>query len=697
MNYSPDFIIATTVKRFLNPPSDLNFWSDYKKQKNKTPSELLSLIGEYISLDQLFQKHSLMGDGLLINYIRNLNGNTLFPISKELELFERKYFTPDDNEFYNRIIYEQEIKKLKEEVELLKIKANEAINAKKDFIKRDYEFIRQLGKGGFGTVSMVEHTVSNQFYAIKRLSEPNTDRRALIKKEIETLASFNHPNIIGFRTAFIVEDNLYLVMEYCSKGTLNDKLYSGSKLNEEDLIRLFIDLTRTFDFLHNKNIIHHDIKPSNILFDEEGTVKVSDFGCANSDIGTSTYLPPEIYEDEDYVPNVKSDIYSLGITLLECALGYNPLLEKTVQERFEIIKTGNLPISQLPMWLQDTILKAVHYEQLTRFDSMNEFYTALVKRNIPKFLDKSLIQDENEAKYLSYLVRNKKWIKANNFINSHPRILNNLNLIINTGNYYLKTHNIVNAKYFFEKALRFNPKAGIAKQIAEVYLQGGEPSKASYVLTEYINQNFTDIEAHNQLLYAYYLSGRWELGLEQSEHLLNLFPKESIIKNNHLLFSILLSNEDYDVFYPSDFKSFGSYNINVFTNNTPCSWASKGSPSLKSKLLFHEYTFRNIEKSNNEIEVKINGELYKINDLVISFGRTGYDYNTFSQFSGNSISRRHFVIVNMKNNVWLYDLNSTGVYVDGEKVYKKYFLLGFHKINIGNYEIEVKTDRQLLL
>lgn len=70
----------------------------------------------------------------------------------------------------------------------------------------------------------------------------------------------------------------------------------------------------------------------------------------------------------------------------------------------------------------------------------------------------------------------------------------------------------------------------------------------------------------------------------------------------------------------------------------------------------------------------------------------------FSTFSGNAVSRLHFVIINQKNNVWLYDLDScTGIYVDGKKVDKKSFLLGLHEIKFGDHKISLKTDKNLLI
>jgi len=696
MSSQPEDIIAITIKRYLNPPNDEKFWRDYTKLKHKSPENVLHLINQFTALEELRNRLMQKNDDMLFFYMKTLDGKPKFPRNYLIKQYEKKYFTPDDDDFYNRVIYENEIEKLKEENEKLKQEAQEAIEAKKSFISRDFVNIRVLGSGGFGTVFLLKHKLSDQFFAGKRLNSLSKENQKIIQQEIKTVASFSHPNIIGYKNGFNIGSILYLIMDYCPNGSLDEKIRKNGKLNEDELINTFITLTNTFEFLHKKNIIHHDIKPSNILFDENNTIKISDFGCVNSTMGTPAYLPPEAFESHSYSPNNQSDIYALGITLLESALGYNPFFGKTVDEQVEIIKTANLPIDLLPYWLQNIILKAVHYDSSSRYTSMQEFHDSLIKRNIPHFLNSEIIALEKDAKRLSYFVKRKKWRKADLLIKTHTNLFKNLNLVVNAGIFYLNTHKITEAQKCFERALKLNPQTNVEKQIAEVYLQNGNAAKAASILTGYINRNFSDIESHNQLLFSYFLSGRWKLGLEQAQLLVQAFPGEAIFINNQAVFCFLL-NKSY---LADDLKldhSFGDYNYSVYSKNSPEAWYRNNHPLIQNKLLFQEYKFRNIENSKNTLEISIADKKYKVSNSLISFGRKGYDYNIFSQFDSNSVSRRHFAIVNMKNNVWLYDLDSTGVYVDGQKVNQKCFLLGFHKIKFGDYEIEVKTDEQILL
>ncbi len=246
--------------------------------------------------------------------------------------------------------------------------------------------------------------------------------------------------------------------------------------------------------------------------------------------------------------------------------------------------------------------------------------------------------------------------------------------------------------------LKKDRSAQIEKNIAEIYLQFNEPSKAATILHGYINNNFKDIEAHNQLLHTYFLSDKWELGLEQAKFLRKLYPKEEVFVNNLNLFELLLDEYPSEIELLHSNNPFGHYNYHdVVDDNYPEAYDPTDKLSLKLKILFHEYKFKNIHKSKNTVAVEFDGEIQHCDEHIISFGREGYNYNTFSHFNDNQISRRHFVIINQRNNVWLYDLSTFGTYVDGKKVNKKAFLLGRCEVKFGNQKIYIKSDRDLLL
>jgi len=562
--------------------------------------------------------------------------------------------------------------------------------------KNGFEYISKLGSGGFGNVVKVKHKISKQFFAVKTLNNSRINNPENILREIQAIARINNSNIISYKHSFIEDGELYLVMEYCSNGSLRDWINKVGKIEIEPAVNIFLRLTHTFNILHTKGYIHHDIKPDNILFSDE-KLKIIDFGTVNTNIGTIRYSAPEMLMSDPPVNDVRVDIFSLGITFMECVTGINPLSgKKTWDEIILTVKNADFPIKRLPYWLQQVLLKACHYNPSARFQTMLEFYDAIRKRHIPQIIDKKIIESNKLAVKLKMIVIAKRWRKAKEFIDSHDN--ESMAFLIQKGKYFLGTNQLEKAKITFEDVLKKDRNAPIEKNMGEIYFRFNEPSRAATILHGYVNHHFNNIEAHNQLLHSYYLSDQWELGLNQAAYLRKIFPKELIFINNHCLFQLLLGKEPNEKSFFTEKNSIGFYNYHeVVLGNSPESYDSTDFNKLKSKLLFHEFNFRNIDKSKNTVSVEINGVIHNENRHIISFGRKFYDYNTFSNFEDNSVSRRHFVIINQKNNVWLHDLSTLGTYIDEKKVQGKEFLLGRSSVKFGNQEIFINPDSSKLL
>ncbi len=562
--------------------------------------------------------------------------------------------------------------------------------------KHDFEFISEIGSGGFGEVVKARHNISKQFYAIKRLKNSRRHNPEDILREIRAIASFNHPNVISYNYSFIEDNDLYLVMEFCAKGSLRNRLEDAGFLKAEVAVDVFLKLTEAFAFLHKRNFIHHDIKPDNILFTDE-TIKISDFGTVNTSIGTIVYSAPEMMLPDAPVNDPRVDVFSLGLTFMECVTGINPLRTNcsSWEERDMLVKNADFPLSSLPYWLQQLLLKACNYDPSARFQSMEEFHEALENRHIPQIITSDVIESDKHAQKLKMLIVGHRWTKAKNWIENMDD--NSINFLIQKGKYYLGTHQIQKAKEVFEQVLKKDRSAPIEKSIAEIYLQQKQPSKAATILQGYINKHFNNIEAHNQLLHTYFLSDQWELGLNQAGYLREMFLNEPVFFNNHILFKLLLDIEPVEEILLTKNNPVGFYNYGVVTNNSPSTHDNSDKQQLKSKLLFYEFRFNNLHKSNNMVSVEINGELFETDERIISFGRKGYNQNTFSPFEDNLISRRHFLIVNQKDNVWLYDFSTLGTYVDGTKVNHEAFLLGRHEIKFGQHKIIFKSKSDLLI
>ncbi len=569
--------------------------------------------------------------------------------------------------------------------------ANTVANLK----KHDFDFLTELGKGGFGIVMKVKHGISGQDYAVKKLNKRGKSDPENILREIKAIASLNNPNVIGYNYSFIEEEELYLVMEYCALGSLRDLLLREKKIEIQLCTDIFLRLTNTFAFLHEKGFIHHDIKPDNILFTEE-KVKISDFGTVNTDIGTIAYSAPEMLMPDPPKDDPRIDVFALGITFMECVTGTNPLRSsKPWEDLILTVMNADFPISDLPYWMQQLILKACHYDPSARFQTMQEFHEAILRRHIPQIIDEDVICEHQLAAKLKMLVIGKRWQAAKKLIDGHDHEMA-IDFLIQKGKYYLATNQLTQAKATFENVLKKDRSAPIEKNMAEICLRFNEPSKAATIVHGYINKNFNDVEAHNQLLFSYFQSDQWELGLTQAVYLRKIFPKESIFISNHILFELLLGREPEEKDLLKEHNPIVYYNYhNVVHESGPKICKSKDLKSLKLKLLFTEYKFRSLCESTNSVTVEINGQEHHSDKPIISIGREGYN-NTFT-ICDQRVSRRHLVIVNMKKDVWLYDMSTLGTFVNGERVVNKSFLLGRCEIKLGSQTIFVKSDRGLLL
>lgn len=151
--------------------------------------------------------------------------------------------------------------------------------------------------------------------------------------ELQTLVSSNHENIVKCYGAFVQDQLITIILEYMDLGTLADLIRKVGPLPEVMLGFIAYQVLKGLDYLHRvKRIIHRDIKPQNLLVNSEGVVKISDFGVSgqlldendqrSTWIGTVMYMAPERFHQGSY--SSITDIWSLGMTLLECALGRFP-------------------------------------------------------------------------------------------------------------------------------------------------------------------------------------------------------------------------------------------------------------------------------------------------------------------------------------------------------------------------------------
>ncbi|KAL8462481.1 hypothetical protein ACS0TY_033492 [Phlomoides rotata] len=202
-----------------------------------------------------------------------------------------------------------------------------------------YHIYEAIGRGKYSTVYKGRKKKTIEYYAIKSVDK---SQRSKVHQEVRTLHTLDHSNVLKFHTWYETSAHLWLVLEYCVGGDLLTLLQQDGKLPEDSVHDLAHGLVKALQYLHSKGIIYCDLKPSNILLDENGHTKLCDFGLARklSDIsmspssqlpqakrGTPCYMAPELFEDGG-VHSYASDFWALGCVLYECYTGRPPFIEK---------------------------------------------------------------------------------------------------------------------------------------------------------------------------------------------------------------------------------------------------------------------------------------------------------------------------------------------------------------------------------
>jgi len=197
---------------------------------------------------------------------------------------------------------------------------------------KKYKRVKYLGKGSYGAAILAElRSNPSQKFVIKeivighlKLAEQNA-----AKSEADVLHQMNHSNITMYIESFVENDKLYIVMEHADGGDLSTAIQSRRKdakyWDEEEVMRIFVQICLALKHVHNANILHRDLKSQNIFLTLKGMIKLGDFGIAKvldatddqarTQIGTPYYLSPEICESRPY--GRESDIWSLGVLLYE--------------------------------------------------------------------------------------------------------------------------------------------------------------------------------------------------------------------------------------------------------------------------------------------------------------------------------------------------------------------------------------------
>ena len=228
-------------------------------------------------------------------------------------------------------------------------------------LKKQFEFICQLGNGAFGKVRLYRDIYyKDMLYAIKTLKKegiPKVLYNCLIA-EVKILSELDHPNIVKYYGTFEDAYYLHIVMEYLKGDNLNKiiTLKDYNELDEQEMAQIIHQLLKALLFIHNKNIVHRDIKPENIVFGKKrdySTLKLIDFGLATTtrntkrnSCGSPYYMAPEIINGHFCK---KTDIWSVGVIIYLMLTGKHPfeITKDGKEDIFDIILSKDYDVTEL--------------------------------------------------------------------------------------------------------------------------------------------------------------------------------------------------------------------------------------------------------------------------------------------------------------------------------------------------------------
>ena len=256
-----------------------------------------------------------------------------------------------------------------------------------------YKLIRKLGRGGFGEVWLAEKTSEGfrtftKKVAVKLPHSEQIDFRAIEQEAMLWEQVSGHANVLPIIDADIYDGQVVIVSEYAEGGSLAEKLEKDGKFSVKKAVEMTIGILKGLEFLHNKQIIHRDIKPQNILLQGD-TPRLADFGISRAMqtttvsskiVGTDAYMSPEALDGKR---NVQTDVWSVGVVLYELLKDDLPFPQEHPSERmFAILMKDYEPLSlDIPYKLRDIVNKALAKKPEERYLSataMREDLTAFL-------------------------------------------------------------------------------------------------------------------------------------------------------------------------------------------------------------------------------------------------------------------------------------------------------------------------------
>jgi len=222
---------------------------------------------------------------------------------------------------------------------------------------RGYAKIKDIGQGSYGKAVLVQDR-DGKMYVMKviDMSRMDSKQRKDAANEVKVLSSLKHPYIVSYRESFTEHRNLAIVMDYADGGDLHDRIVrtrkAGKTFPEEKILRWLTEATLALKYMHDKHVLHRDLKSQNLFLTSQDRLRIGDFGIskvlestaafAKTTIGTPYYLSPEICMEKPY--SFSSDVWALGCILYEMAALRVPFDAGSLQSLVHKITRGPTPV-----------------------------------------------------------------------------------------------------------------------------------------------------------------------------------------------------------------------------------------------------------------------------------------------------------------------------------------------------------------
>lgn len=243
----------------------------------------------------------------------------------------------------------------------------------------DFDRLKTVGTGSFGRVMLVQHKETKQFYAMKILEKQKVVKMKQVEhtlNEKRILRAVSSPFIVEMAYSFKDNSNLYMVLEFVSGGEMFSLLRKSARFSEPHSLFYAAQIIFVLEYLHSLDIVYRDLKPENLLFDEKGYIKVTDFGFAKvvksrtyTLCGTPEYLAPEVILNRGY--NKAVDWWAFGVLLYEMTAGYPPFFSEQPLQTYEKIVAGKARYpSHMSADLKDLLRNLLQVDITNRYGNL---------------------------------------------------------------------------------------------------------------------------------------------------------------------------------------------------------------------------------------------------------------------------------------------------------------------------------------